>query len=199
MVKIYFASHDFTVAEHEVEKHKGDAYWVQTEEGLKKRKKHDWYGKWFETELEAWTYLMNKAKADNDTFYKLMSAATDEYNRIAKIISGLKNNMTTEKAIDALIRLKIRAEGYGLSDIDTEQAFQLAINSLKSNPTIPVEHDWSEAPKWATHYGIESNGDGYYYEFEPKKSARGYNSTIGRVVKDDSKKYTQTLFKRPEL
>lgn len=198
MVKIYFASHDFTVAEHEVEKHKGDAYWVQTEEGLKKRKKHDWYGKWFETELEAWTYLMNKAKADNDTFYKLMSAATDEYNRIAKIISGLKSNMTTEKAIDALERLKLRSESYGLHDIDTEQAFQLAINSLKSNPTFTEEPNWSKAPRRANYYGIDGDGSRWWYEFEPTIDGNNFDQSRGDFIKDINPDRMK-LFKRPEL
>lgn len=41
--------------------------------------------------------------------------------------------MTTEQVINALTRVKIRAEGHNLQDDDTSEAFELAIKSLKGD------------------------------------------------------------------
>ena len=41
-----------------------------------------------------------------------------------------------------------------------------------------IEPDWSKAPKWATYFAIDENGEAWWHESKP---TRKWNSTYGMV------------------
>ena len=78
-------------------------------------------------------------------------------------------------------------------DVEIFDAIKIAIECLQSDPNAP---EWSQAPDWANYYGIDADGQRWWYEFEPELKGITYDGK--REFDVDNLPDRMKLYKRPE-
>lgn len=62
-----------------------------------------------------------------------------------------------------------------------------------------MKPDWKDAPEWAKFLAQDSNGDWYWYEFEPELSSRTWQDFSGhmKLAKRNENDWQKSLEARP--
>ena len=78
---------------------------------------------------------------------------------------------------------------------EVNEALQLAITALQSDPDAP---DWSQAPEWARWYVKDKTGTECWFENEPLRLSNAYFASSGKMDYCTKKPFKR-LYKRPDL